>query len=250
MVLVSRQISTEYRQAFYERTKFFLRIDSQNAFKGVPEIALSLPHTEEGLGEEESGEEGSGEEGSGEGVLSENVPRPDSIFPNFWDAPDALIASLRHCTLFIEIGDIACHPASTNGLSQCLPSYASKRHKQINHFLLASQPATAEARTAWDTAFNKAIKDAVRNLLEGMQQLRSVQLVWETSLATGQTGCPADDVWSYAALGAPLVEMLQERRILRKFQVKVGDKYEDVDMRGERGEGGEWKVGAYEGHYS
>ena len=194
MVIVSKQLSAEYCQAFYEPTKFFLRIDSQNVFMGIPS------------------------------QVSKTHPNPEPPFPNFWDAPDALLVNLRHCTLFVELGESACYGASMHALSR------------------KAKPGTdTERRWAQGVAFDKAIKDAVGRLLEGMRQLRSVQLVWETTAGDTQSNRKED--WSWEGFGDPFVKKFQEKWTLKSFRVRVGDKYEDVEWRGERVKEGKWEVG-------
>ena len=192
-MLVSKQLSAEYRQAFYERTKFFLRIYGHNAFKGID--SLEVPVTR---------------------------PNTQPLLPDFWDVPDALLVNLRHCTLFVELGDSACYGASmrlqTIGLG-----------------------AAIERQWVQGAVFDKAIKDAVGRLLEGMHQLRSVQLVWETDV--GNSDGILTEGWSWEQFGDPFVKMFQEKRTLKRFQVKIGDKNENVEWKGNRAKGGKWEVG-------
>jgi hypothetical protein len=193
MVLVSKQLSAEYRQAFYERTKFFLRIYGHNAFKGIAplEVTMTRPNTQPPL-------------------------------PNFWDAPDALLMNLRHCTLFVELGDSACYSASMR--------------------LQTVRLGTAiERQWVQGAVFDKAMEDAVGRLLEGMHQLRSVQLVWETTVGDRQS--ISTEGWSWEQFGDPFVKMFQEKRTLKRFQVRVGDMSENVEWKGDRAKGGKWEVG-------
>ncbi|KAH7116002.1 hypothetical protein B0J11DRAFT_510351 [Dendryphion nanum] len=219
----SKQIGAEYRQAFYERTRFFLRIDDHNAFRAIPSLSQSA-----------------------------TTPPPTlTDVPNFWRAPDALLTSLRHCTLYIELGDIASAPQSTHSLAQVIRasqanSEATRVREEMKTF------SSYDQLKEQDTIFDHTIQDAIYNLLQHMGQLRSVQVIWDTTSfrhrnmywsVSSQMSVRAATKWQWKDLGEPLVERLQQRRQLKKLQVKVGDMHEDWVYNSERVEGGGWKGG-------
>lgn len=74
MCLVSRKLGAEYRQLYYERTRFFLRIHLGNVLHGIPHLIHGTSASE--------------------------------AFPDFWGAPKILFEYLRECTVYVELGDI------------------------------------------------------------------------------------------------------------------------------------------------
>lgn len=210
MLLVNQAISAEYRQAFYERTKFFFRIDSHNAFRGIPELALQ------------------------DQAQGQDAAETAAGLPNFWDAPDALLANLRHCTLFVEIGEVACHRQSAHSLSVLVrPSAGLRSFSPTEAPTLTSDEDVA----AKDAAFDAAFVAAVHKLLDGMLQLRSVQLVWETTPGIRSYWETLTGDWTWEGLGEPFLEILMGKRLLREALVKVGDKENDLTRQAKRVEG-------------
>ncbi|KAF2188169.1 hypothetical protein K469DRAFT_703629 [Zopfia rhizophila CBS 207.26] len=209
MVLVSKQFSAEYRQAFYERTRFFLRVDGKNAYRADQALLRSTP---------------------GQDLL------------NSWNTPVAFLSSLRHCTLYIEIGDIAASPESSHSISQIVKSASDlKEAKRVRNEMKMFQ--SLDTLKYEDVFFDDYLKMSVSKLVDQMQQLRSIHLVWETTVPyrSGQrffTSTAAN--WTWDAPGKPFVERLKEKWNLRELRVKVRDKYGDTMIKAERGEGGKW----------
>ncbi|KAF1994770.1 hypothetical protein P154DRAFT_567091 [Amniculicola lignicola CBS 123094] len=222
MILASRQLSAEYRQAYYERTNFFLRVDSTNAFRTLPQLASSSSTTPS--------------------LLSATSNSAASSLPNFWNAPVALLSSLRHCTLYVEIGDIACAPPSVHsaaGAVRALRDPSDGRRAMMNF-------SSYEELKAGDAPFDSTLLSAVIAMLAAMKQLRSIIIVWETStpLHTSPRLTPTRTAnWTWPVLGKPVVDTLRMRACagaLRKWQVQVGDRYADTMLQAEKGEGGLW----------
>jgi hypothetical protein len=138
VLLVSQQFSHEYRQCFYERTTFFLRVDAMNAFLGVPELNGEQPPW------------------AMETVIDNNKGLGTGI-PRFWGDSDALLRNVRHCTLFIELGAVA---------SKNMDSYGESGFLNM-----------VVAVERWNF-FDTTIVDSILRVLHSMQQLRSISLVW------------------------------------------------------------------------
>jgi hypothetical protein len=208
LLLASSQLSLEYRQAFYERTRFFLRIDTSNAFRGAPGLSTTP-------------------------TSSTNTPIPD-----FWNTPTSLVTSLRHCTLYIEIGDIAPHARSTHSLALEHRANASLSEAKLVREEMKRFSSFAAMQAA-NSHFDNTLVAAVHALLDAMKQLRSVQLVWDTgvdrSIRRGAGTC-----WGWEELGVPFVRVLEGRKGLREVMVRVGDSQVDHVRHVKRGEGGTW----------
>jgi len=201
MLFVSQQFSAEYRQCYYERTTFFLRVDRSNAFRAIP--ALNR--------------------------YGNRVCAADAV-PDFWSAPDALLRSLRNCTLYVELGEIASNVTSLHSIS------LNKRKAREQ---LLGYGSLAEIR-AQDSLFDSAFRSSILNLLPHMQQLRSVYLVWDTS-KDGTTRAWDDSTdWTWESLGEPFVEYLKQKVTIRAISVKVGDRFGYALWTGKR-EDGVWK---------
>jgi hypothetical protein len=200
-LFVSQQFSAEYRQCYYERTTFFLRVDTSNAFRAIPEL------------------------GHDKKLVSTTVGVPD-----FWRAPETLLRNLRNCTLYIELGDIASATTSLHSVS------LNNRKARTQ---LQGYGSLAEIR-AQDSLFDSTFRSAIFNLLSHMQQLRCVQLVWDTS-KIGTTRAWDDSTnWTWKSLGEPFVECFKKNGTMRDINVKVGDRFGDNTWKGKR-ESGEWK---------
>ncbi|KAF2121448.1 hypothetical protein BDV96DRAFT_640840 [Lophiotrema nucula] len=220
-VLVSKKFSAEYRQAYYEHTRFFFHINSLNAFEALPQLA------------------------QGPRLRNSAFEKHVSTLPNFWNASDKLLSSLRHCVLYIEIGDIASESYSAHSVSRVVRANISlpeARRVRMEMKTFNSHAAMKEQ----DSDFDLTLINAIQRLIRHMAQLRSVQLVWNLDVVTParnerfSTSLNTD--WSFRTLGEPFVVPLQAKRMLRRFEVKVGDKWEDTIVKGERGEGGKWIV--------
>ncbi|KAF2473968.1 uncharacterized protein BDR25DRAFT_126570, partial [Lindgomyces ingoldianus] len=217
LLLVSKQISSEYRQAFYERTRFFLRIYASNAFQALP-MLLHFTRTQS------------------------NTPRASAPFPNFWNAPDALLANLRHCTLYIEIGEIASAPQSSHSVSQIARSSIdlNEAHQMVHEM---KKYSSLNALKKNDSCFDNTLKCGIHKLLGHMTQLRSMHLVWETTRQGSRKFSNMTDAnWTWATLGKPFVEALMMKRGLKRLQVVVGDRYNDVNEKHHKGVGGRWET--------
>ncbi|KAF2866242.1 hypothetical protein BDV95DRAFT_205589 [Massariosphaeria phaeospora] len=215
MILTNQELSAEYRQCFYERTTFFLQISSHNAFLGAPQLALpsSTPS---------------------------NPPPPTSPpFPNFWNVPSSLLSSLRHCTLYIELGAIASQPASLHSVSQIVRANTSQADAHLVRQELKTHTSLADIK-AQDTAFDIALCAAIGALFAHMQQLRSVKLFWETSVVGGVNTATSTN-WTWDTFGVPFVAVLEEKKPLREFQITVGGQEADVVYKAKRREGGKWE---------
>lgn len=162
--------------------------------------------------------------------------------PNFWRAPDALLANLRHCTLFVELGEIACDAKAIHSLSRITRSNLSLTDARAVRGELKTFRSHAEVK-AKDAEFDSSIVSAVLALLEHMQQLRSVQLVWDTTVAGTRTSraTSSNTNWTWDFLGAVFLDCLKEKRNMRELRVKVGDRYGDTVYQGKKIDGGEWE---------
>lgn len=211
---VSKQFSALYSQCFYERTTFFLRIDSKSAFKGVPDLSRKLRPNHQAS--------------HSEGI------------PDFWGAPKALLSSLRHCTLFIELGDIATHPHSLHSISSIARSNISLDDAHVVRKELETYSSLAEIR-AQDALFDSALISAVLTLFAHMQQLRSVNLVWDIAIhSMTSTAIRNNTNWDWERLGETFVACLKRKRMMGEVRVKVGDQWKDASWNGAR-EDGVWK---------
>lgn len=215
MLFVNKQLSAEYCQQFYERTRFFLHIDKLNAFTGAPALLAKPPPP---------------------GQLKETV------ILNFWNAPHALLQNLRHCTVYIEIGEIASCGQASHSLSEVNRANSSMREARRVRMEMQTFRSLEEYKAA-DSSFDAAIQTAIHKLLEVMEQLRDIQLVWESTVPNRMRSISsmADSKWGWSALGEPFVDQLKMKRSLRKFQIKVGDRYTDIVHSAVRGEGGKWR---------
>lgn len=222
MILVNKELSMEYRQVFYERTKFFFRVDAQNAFNGAPELAsVTTPPSEQGPP-----------------IQSYPSTIHGGVLRNFWNAPEGLLRSLRHCTLYIELGVIAGCGRAAHSLSQVTRSdtnLVEARRVRREMMLFRS---LSELKAA-DTEFDNKMKDCILEILRRMEQLRSVQLVWETTVGR-RVGLSEMVDWNWETLGVDIVKELKAKRGLEKMLVKVGDCRVDTVYIAEK-ESGEWK---------
>ncbi|KAF2688202.1 hypothetical protein K458DRAFT_415229 [Lentithecium fluviatile CBS 122367] len=200
LLFVSKQFSAEYRQCYFERTTFFLRVDRDNAFSTVPELDRHQKRTRASVG-----------------------------VPNFWRAPDALLRSLRHCTLYIELGDIASAHQSRHSVAL---------NKRDSRNKLKAFGSLSEIR-AQDAIFDTAIISSILLLLPHMQQLRTVQLVWDTSTESYTRAWGNSTKWNWETMGEVFVDCLK-RKGMRRIVVKVGDRF-GHDMWKGKWDDGEWK---------
>jgi hypothetical protein len=243
MLFVSPEFSAEYRQCYYERTTFFLRIDENNAFRGAPQL---------------------------EGVKA-TVDRSPEAVPNFWGAPDALLQNLRDCTLYIEIGNIASE--SVHGLAMAERGELRKSAGELFGKLSANDPrfqsvALIRPNTeviyhtfgdpdpgtvpsapalvmdelltkihAKNSIFNASFRDAILHLLSEMKQLRRVQLVWDTNRDSFATPPTELTDWTWDTMGKPIVDSLKAQKNLSYINVRLGQEFR---WRGVR-ENKEWK---------
>ncbi|KAF2708755.1 hypothetical protein K504DRAFT_455696 [Pleomassaria siparia CBS 279.74] len=221
LVAVNKELGAEYRQAFYERTEFFLRIHASNAFEGIPQLKAPPPpmNAEDQTKREE-----------GEIAAREREREREGGIPNLWNAPDALIASLRHCIIYIELGEIKWHKDSSHSVKKLFPT-VTPAHVVTHRFEVYDED---------DVAWDAQLKAAVFKIVD-MQQLRSVQLVWDNTIGdTLKTEKLAQWIWD--SYGQPFVDALQKKRNLRSFQVRIGNRTDDMDLRGNRGEGDKWTI--------
>ncbi|KAF2009916.1 hypothetical protein BU24DRAFT_427952 [Aaosphaeria arxii CBS 175.79] len=247
MVFVSKTLGAEYRQAYYERTRFFLRIDSQNCFTAVPAL-INSSSSSGGTTSPTAVAQPSGPGAHEPQQQPQQQQQYQDGVPNFWNAPLALLSSLRHCTLYIELGDIASSPRSSHSLSQVVRSHrdifeARRVREEMKTF------SSFDDLKAGDAEFDSTLMAAVQRLLDQMAQLRSIQLVWETSVpvrARFTTACATN--WMWVSLGQPFVEGLRRRANLRGLQVKLGDSFGDTVYVAQRGKEGKWEGGLKDDH--
>ncbi|KAF2265801.1 hypothetical protein CC78DRAFT_578973 [Lojkania enalia] len=214
MILVSKELSAEYRQAYYERTRFFLQICSSNAFFRLPTLAHSN--------------------------IERRPPLAPSMstLPNFWNAPENLLNSLRHCTLYIEIGEIASHVDAAHSVSRMLRANSSCPEAGRVRAEMKTFSSLAEMK-AQDKLFDTCLVSAVQELLIRMEQLRSVQLVWETFVSRLFDRSHATN-WTWDVLGQPFVELLRGRRLMKEFRIRVGDQCGNMEIEDRRNVDGKW----------
>ncbi|ORY18300.1 hypothetical protein BCR34DRAFT_596243 [Clohesyomyces aquaticus] len=233
LILVSKQVSVEYRQAFYERTRFFLRIDPSNAFLGAPGLANPNPPTNTTTNQNKNKNKTKSKNKNKFSTPNlflglESLHNPDdSSPPNFWSAPPSLVSNLRHCTLYVEIGEIAACPQSIHSLSALVRSEQDTSNaRQV--ILQMKAHRSLSSLQANDSVFDQTLLSAVLQLLDNMQQLRSLQLVWETTRPGGGYADRATTNWKWETLGRPCVERAKGLEKLRDFRVGVGNQMGDV----------------------
>ncbi|KAF2658733.1 hypothetical protein K491DRAFT_689805 [Lophiostoma macrostomum CBS 122681] len=239
LLLASTQLSLEYRHAFYERTRFFLRIDSSNAFRGAPGLAIPIGCVSEPA-------TGTSSPSTLTPVLASATPPPTSTSPTpppiprfWWHMPSDLLPHLRHCTLYIEIGDIAPSAPSTHSLALEHRANASLSEAKLVREEMKRYSSFAAMQAA-NRQFDDTLVDAVHKLLEAMRQLRSVMLVWDTSVDQ-RIRRGAGTCWGWEELGGPFVRVLEGREGVREVRVRVGDCKSDHEVLVRRGEGGVWE---------
>jgi hypothetical protein len=222
MILANKELSAEYRQVFYERTKFFLRVDAQNVFFGAPELAATTtPPFEQALSTPIHTNGDTSADPSHPRTETESAEYGGGV-RNFWNAPPGLLRSLRHCTLYVELGEIAGCGRAAHSLSQVKRSDANvvEAHR-VRREMIANYRSFSELKAA-DAVFDNMMKNCVKETLRQMEQLRSVQLVLETTVGR-RVGVRATANWNWENLGAEIVEELKGRRRLERMQVKIGD---------------------------
>ncbi|CAO2654800.1 Nn.00g115330.m01.CDS01 [Neocucurbitaria sp. VM-36] len=229
MIIVSKQLSSEYRQVYYERTNFFFHISTSNISHGIPHL-IPQPNP----------------------ASSPNPSQPQQRIPNFWPtAPLSLFQNLRNCTLYIELSLIesSIHP-------------------------LRLHPNGALSTTAFDTRITSALK----TLLTSMRQLRTVKIIWSTPLPNRLPLSVVEDrlllrslavpskvmfkeratferekeemqlanvravtTYNWDMFIAPFVDVLIGKRGVRGFMIRVGDAWQEMEYKQQRGEGGKWE---------
>jgi len=234
MILVSKTISAEYRQAFYERTNFFLRIDNRQAYKAIPILhRMSVTAADRFQ------------------LQDERITAKDATLPNFWDAPDAMLRNLRHCTLFVELGEIVQHRKNAYLQSVARNSTTTKNlhegAKSMRSFLQSRKfkghinENIRENVKEDNKALVSKIASTIHRLLDGMQQLRSIHLVWETTMGTDRDQSCAE-LFKWEDFGYPFVYRLQKIWNLKEFRIKIGNRLNDRGCEGVKTEGGKWHI--------
>jgi len=219
MLYVNKQFSAEYRQCYYERTTFFLRIHASNVGKStapdnVPALHAAVEHISNHWKQ-------TGNQLASAAAADASL---ESALPNFWDAPIGLLTSLRHCTIYIELGSCELSPQTLRNGDEDLSS------------LLGLVPAPGS------TAATRLKLDVLR-LVMLMAQLRTVRLVWETPKRKFKWAGTGD--WRWELLGKSCAECLKGKKSLTGIEVKVGDSSSDCKWIGHH-EDGTWLGGLQE----
>ena len=211
MIIVSKQLSAEYRQVYYERTSFFLRIDHQNLSRGIPHLA-----------KEEK---------------EEVVSQPP--VPNFWGASKSLFENLRYCTLYIELSSIekAQGPVSQRA--------GWGWHRKLNDTDVTTSIQTLirsmrQIRTIHIVCDTNLRRHASSTMAKDLKQTCVGRKPYFTAEERRQEYAQAIRKIYWNTFIRPFADLLMSKRSLRKFRIKIGDAAADLELSSEAGQNGQW----------
>ncbi|KAF1955664.1 hypothetical protein CC80DRAFT_76908 [Byssothecium circinans] len=197
-LFISKQFSSEYRQCYYERTTFFLRIDHENAMNAVSDWT----------------------------ERSVKVPR-------FWGDSDLLVSNLRHCTLYIELCDIVSFESSSSRPSVPGSFHNASSPKNSERIPLPASHTQDPSKSPILAAI-LSLLSAMQQLrtINFVWVTTRPQSRWSWDR---KDACAPGRKWE--ELGQPVVEILKGKRNITKMRIKVGNQWQEIVWSGEREKG-------------
>lgn len=199
MILVSKQLGAEYRQTYFNRTRFFLRIGLHNVLEGIPHLITASPER--------------------------------LIFPNFWRTSPELFENLRSCTLYIELGDIekAVHVDRLHPSGVLKDTTFDTNITTAIQALIASMRQLQNVKLVWSTSCSDRVPLSLRT---DPTPLHTFHHAWQ------RPRLPLDKAMTDYNRGVfidAFANTLMAKKSIRQFYISIGDEVEDLDIKWERG---------------